>query len=609
MPSLEQVLGPVRALPAGDRAFGARMLLRLERLLASAAAALHPAVRPRGAAETLADQDRILATWLAAYYAGVSATPEVLRGDLLEPLIARSGCAEPFCGPAEGGDDGSSLRFGLPSKPEARCDTRSELLRAAAAAIIALHAYLNYSRTASMPADETSVSLSTLVIRSLAPPPSSSSSGAASTSSAGTAAEEEDARRQQEHADAMAKLDDELAELGLLPSSRALLAAAGLRLKAPAAGEGGAKTAGEAAAAADAAAEAEEAADAAAADAADAAREGDASGASQANDILPASLPGVPSLASGASAASRTQLEALPPLRTSHVRWLMHWCRGRVLATMADVSLAVQEQEEQQEGGSSSSSGDGTRRATMLLAAAQRDALGMASALPAHPTAYSLFAALAMRGQQFQAAVPFLRRGLAVARACRDDATAARMCSQLAAALLLGGGGKSQADPSKPQPVALQDVLALLDAGDGAAEKCAAWWPAGGAFGPCPGDGEPERSVVWAKLLPALAAREGLAVAAAFDGGGDDDAEAETAASALAKFLAETEDVAPLEGLAWVSPPPSAVPPGAVLVEGEEEQEEEEDDEGEEAAAAAAAAAVMADPEPPKEKKKPAKKK
>jgi trimeric autotransporter adhesin len=607
MPSLEQVLGPVRAVPPSDRAFAGRMLLKLERCLASAAAALHPAVRPNAAKETLADQDRLLATWLAAYYSGVSATPEVLRGDLLEPLVARSGCAEPFCGPAAGGgadDDGSRLRFGLPSKSDARCDTRTELLRAAAAAIIALHSYLNYPRRGkdSLPPDETVVALSTLVIRSLAPPPAASAAASAtprssSSSSASSATRDEaDAqRRQKEHSKAMDKLDAELADLGMLPSSRALLAAAGFRLRTagPAAAAAasaaeneeeedkaaGAKAAAEAGAAADAEAEAADAADAAAAEAADAARDGEEQ-PPDASSSSSSPLPGVPPLAPGASAASRLQLEALPPLRTSHVRWLMHWARGRVLATMADVSLAVQEQEQQEQeeqGGALPSAGnDGTRRATMLLAAAQRDALGMASSLPAHPSAYSLFAALAMRGQQFQAAVPFLRRGLAVARACRDDAAQARMCFQLAAALLLGGGGVSPTDPSKPQPVSLADVLALCDAGDAAAEQCAAWWPHG-AFGPCPGDGEPERSVVWQKLLPAVAAREGVAASAAFaapteEGGGDNE-EAEAAAAALARFLAETEAIEPLQGLAWVSPPPRAVPPGAVLVEegGEEE--------------------------------------
>jgi hypothetical protein len=569
MPSLEQVLAPVRALDPKDRAFAARMLLRLERRLASSAAYLHPVVRPKGPAETLNDQDRLLATWLSAYYAGVSATPDVLRGDLLEPLIARSGCAEPFCGPSAGGgdgDDGSKLRFGMPSKPEARCDTRSELLRAAAAAIVALHAYLNYPRRGkdAMPPDETVVALTTLVIRSLAPPAAPPSSSAASdasgsTSSKADAAAEAAAEQQKQRVET---LDAELAELGLLPSCRALLAAAGVRLKKPegAGAEAEGKDAASAtttATAADAADDEAEAADAAAADAADAARAGE----QQNNDASP--LPGVPGLAAGSSAASFQQLEV--PLKTTHVRWLMHWCRGRVLSTMADVALAVDPDD------------DGPKRAPQLLAAAQRDALGMVSSLPAHPSGYSLFASLAMRGQQFRAAVPFLRRGLAVARACRDDAATARMCFQLCAALLLGGGGPSTADPSKPQPIVLGDILALCDAGDGAAADCVAWWPEG-SFGPCPGDGEPERTVVWAKLLPAVAAREGVAGAAnAFtsSGGGDEDGgsnneEAEAAAAALARFLAETEAVAPLEGLAWVAPPPQTVPPGAVAVDDEE---------------------------------------
>jgi len=612
MPSLDQVLTPVRAVPPGRRALAARMLLQLERRLASAAAYLHPRCRPRPGEETLDDQDRLLATWLAAYYAGVGATPDVLRGDLLEPLVARSGCAEPFVGPAAaattggGAGDAGALRFGVPSKPEARCDSRSELLRAAAAAVVALHAYLNYPRGRGADAlapDETVVALSTLVIKSLLPPPPPSAPPSVSSAVAADGAdkgsgEAQAAERGQEAAEAAVRaLDAGLADLGRLPSCRAILAGAGLALRSPAgaaaaAGGGGggdakAATGAAAAAAADAELEAEEAADADAAAAADAARAAPASapapaaaaadedngrnGGFDARAAAPP-LPGVPPLAPGACAASHAQLEGGPHLTTARVRWLMHWARGRALASMADVALAVDPD------------GDGPRRAPGLLAAAQRDALGMVSALPAHPAGYSLFAALAMRGQQFPAAVPFLRRGLAVARAARDDAAVARMCPQLAAALLLGGGGRAPAaeaaDPpsssGKLLPVDLGDVLALLDAGDAAAAACAAWWP-GAAFGACPGDGEPERSVVWAKLLPAVAAREGVAAANAFacggGGGGAEeeergDAEAEeAAAAALARFLAETGAVAPLEGLAWVAAPPRSVPPGAVVVD------------------------------------------
>lgn len=86
----------------------------------------------------------ILLTYLAGYYAGVTATPSIIRGHLLEPELMASNLAAPF---AARRADGGAV-FGVPTKldPDIVCDNRSELLRMAAAAIISFMVYMNFKQ-------------------------------------------------------------------------------------------------------------------------------------------------------------------------------------------------------------------------------------------------------------------------------------------------------------------------------------------------------------------------------------------------------------------------------------------------------------------------------
>ena len=77
---------------------------------------------------------RILITYLSAYYSGITGTPGIIHGNLLEPELISSGIIAPF---ASRRPDGAAA-FGVPTRisPEIRCDNRSELLRMAVAALV-----------------------------------------------------------------------------------------------------------------------------------------------------------------------------------------------------------------------------------------------------------------------------------------------------------------------------------------------------------------------------------------------------------------------------------------------------------------------------------------
>jgi len=52
---------------------------------------------------------RFLLTYLAAYFRGVTATPHIIHGDMLERALVASGMVMPFAGPSE---TGGTARFG-----------------------------------------------------------------------------------------------------------------------------------------------------------------------------------------------------------------------------------------------------------------------------------------------------------------------------------------------------------------------------------------------------------------------------------------------------------------------------------------------------------------
>eukprot|EP00882_Tetradesmus_deserticola_P022390 GHRQ01024292.1.p3 GENE.GHRQ01024292.1~~GHRQ01024292.1.p3 ORF type:complete len:129 (+),score=44.31 GHRQ01024292.1:423-809(+) len=93
-PTLRSILEPLLNLPSDERRFSCRSLLRcLEQLECVEEALLN---RKAPDEETLADQDRVLLTWLAAYYAGISGSQAIVHGDLLEAELTASGLVAPF---------------------------------------------------------------------------------------------------------------------------------------------------------------------------------------------------------------------------------------------------------------------------------------------------------------------------------------------------------------------------------------------------------------------------------------------------------------------------------------------------------------------------------
>lgn len=52
---------------------------------------------------------RILLTYLAAYFKGVTATPHIIHGDMMERLLLATGMVVPFAGPSP---SGGAAQFG-----------------------------------------------------------------------------------------------------------------------------------------------------------------------------------------------------------------------------------------------------------------------------------------------------------------------------------------------------------------------------------------------------------------------------------------------------------------------------------------------------------------
>jgi len=129
--------------------------------------------------DTLIFQCRILVTWLSAFYHGISGTQAIIHGDLLETELTASGMVAPFVQPSPPAvsEDGtstapaSSASFGVPTKmgPEVLCDSVSELVRMAAAALISLYVYLNFKQgPQDLAADEVLMIYTTIAIHSCA---------------------------------------------------------------------------------------------------------------------------------------------------------------------------------------------------------------------------------------------------------------------------------------------------------------------------------------------------------------------------------------------------------------------------------------------------------
>jgi hypothetical protein len=129
--------------------------------------------------DTLIFQCRILVTWLSAFYHGISGTQAIIHGDLLETELTASGMVAPFVQPSPPAvsEDGtstapaSSASFGVPTNmgPEVLCDSVSELVRMAAAALISLYVYLNFKQgPQDLAADEVLMIYTTIAIHSCA---------------------------------------------------------------------------------------------------------------------------------------------------------------------------------------------------------------------------------------------------------------------------------------------------------------------------------------------------------------------------------------------------------------------------------------------------------
>eukprot|EP00882_Tetradesmus_deserticola_P021047 GHRQ01022765.1.p1 GENE.GHRQ01022765.1~~GHRQ01022765.1.p1 ORF type:complete len:205 (+),score=89.53 GHRQ01022765.1:158-772(+) len=198
----------------------------------------------------------------------------------------------------------------------------------------------------------------------------------------------------------------------------------------------------------------------------------------------------------------------------------MHYVRGLVAHHMAAVHHLLGQREQQAE----------------CYMAQQKDMQAMCKALPQHPLGYSLFARCCMNNQQMGVAAAFLERGLAAARAAGHDAAVCQLSFQRAAALLLGGAGKT---------VDAAVVQQLMQQGEAARESLLRWWPE--RWRAHAADGEPDRTLVLQKLLPELEKRQG-------------------------QPLPAEGDVEVLHGLLYVTKAPSAIPPGALVqLEGQRE--------------------------------------
>lgn len=103
---LDDLIAPLRAIPDNDRPFGAAALVEFAGLMKRVQVGLLTRDREK---EEIADQDRLLLAYLAAYFKGVCATPSIIHGDMLERAVAASGMVMPFAGPSEAG---GAARFG-----------------------------------------------------------------------------------------------------------------------------------------------------------------------------------------------------------------------------------------------------------------------------------------------------------------------------------------------------------------------------------------------------------------------------------------------------------------------------------------------------------------
>eukprot|EP00879_Flechtneria_rotunda_P012289 GHRR01012835.1.p1 GENE.GHRR01012835.1~~GHRR01012835.1.p1 ORF type:complete len:201 (+),score=94.46 GHRR01012835.1:1252-1854(+) len=191
----------------------------------------------------------------------------------------------------------------------------------------------------------------------------------------------------------------------------------------------------------------------------------------------------------------------------------MHYVQGLVTQHMAAVHHLLENNTQQAE----------------CYAAQQKDMQCMCKTLPQHPLGYTLFARCAMNAQQMSLAAAFLQKGLLFAQATNDDTGQAIMPYQQAAALLLGGVGKTF------HAAAVQQ---LLQQGAAAVESVLRWFP--DVWNAHAVDGEPDKTLVLQKLLPAWEERHGGPLPA--EGG----AEA-------------------LQGLLYVIESPTLLPPGALM--------------------------------------------
>ncbi|GBF93521.1 hypothetical protein Rsub_06654 [Raphidocelis subcapitata] len=162
---LDDLVAPLRAGPEDGRAAGAQALVDFADLMKRVQAGLLTRDPQK---EEVADQDRLLLTYLAAYFKGICATPNIINGDMMEHAIAASGLALPFAGPSGAG---GAAQFGVPTNvtPDVLCDSASELARMAAAALLALFVYLNFKRGPNdLPSDEAVLVFATIAINSTA---------------------------------------------------------------------------------------------------------------------------------------------------------------------------------------------------------------------------------------------------------------------------------------------------------------------------------------------------------------------------------------------------------------------------------------------------------
>lgn len=109
----------------------------------------------------------MLVTYLQAYYCGISGTPSIINGNLLEAELTASGMVRPFVGPGENGAAALGVPYNI--TPDVVCDNISELGRMAVAALICLYIYLNFrQRPEGIPPDEALLVFSTVAIHSTA---------------------------------------------------------------------------------------------------------------------------------------------------------------------------------------------------------------------------------------------------------------------------------------------------------------------------------------------------------------------------------------------------------------------------------------------------------